>query len=141
LTVKDKRLDVPGSGKIPAPVVEKDAPLRFSFKHLDLTSNAKFCTNHCAEGYVDKLLQRLRDLSGLSVDQFRANKSKSLRVHRIEFSKTSEPSGFTHLNAQLRQNEPYQFMISANEHGRVHGFLLADTFHVVWIDPKHRLYP
>jgi hypothetical protein len=28
----------------------------------------------------------------------------------------------------------------SNGHGRVHGFVIADVFHVVWLDPHHRLY-
>ena len=35
----------------------------------------------------------------------------------------------------------WQFALSANEHGRVHGFLVADTFFVRWLDPEHNLYP
>ena len=27
------------------------------------------------------------------------------------------------------------------EHGRVHGFVIGTVFHVVWLDPQHRLYP
>jgi hypothetical protein len=41
----------------------------------------------------------------------------------------------------MREEEAWQFEITANEHGRVHGLLQDDTFFVVWIDPTHALYP
>ena len=80
-------------------------------------------------------------MSSLSVRDFRTNKSKALRAHRLRWEETSEPTGFAHLNPQLREQEAWQFEISVNEHGRVHGLLLDNTFFVVWIDPKHEMYP
>jgi hypothetical protein len=35
---------------------------------------------------------------------------------------------------------PYQFSLTSNEHGRVHGFFVENIFFVVWLDPKHQLY-
>lgn len=35
----------------------------------------------------------------------------------------------------------WQFALSANEHGRVHGFLADNVFYVRWLDPDHNLYP
>jgi hypothetical protein len=37
-------------------------------------------------------------------------------------------------------DQPWQFEISSNEHGRVHGFFIGNVFNVVWFDPKHLLY-
>lgn len=129
-----------GSRHIPPALSPRDELLRFSFKHLDLFSNPKFCLDHCAEGYLDKFLGRLKDLSQMTVCELRANKTKALRAHTITWNETSEPNGFTCLNEQLREEEAWQFEITANVHGRVHGFLLGGTFHMVWIDPDHRLY-
>lgn len=137
---KPTNLRVEGAGSIPAPPIPRDAALRFSFKFLDLLGNNKFCTSHCQEGYLDKFLTRLRDISGLTVNEFRTNKTDALRAHTITFTDTSEPEGFSSLNPQLRQSEAYQFMITKKDHGRVHGILLSDTFYVVWIDPAHKLY-
>ncbi len=73
--------------------------------------------------------------------EFLQNRSKSLSVNQIEFSDTSEPSGFNILDPQLQDCMPYQFEISSNEYGRVHGFMLENIFHIVWFDPDHNLYP
>ena len=126
-------------GKIQNRTILPDAFLKFSFKFLDLNHD-KFCTARCQDGYLDKLLQRLKDVSGLPVREFRANRSKALRCHPIEWSDTTERDGFTSLNEQLRGEEPWQFELTANEHGRVHGLLIDETFYVVWIDPAHKLY-
>jgi hypothetical protein len=34
----------------------------------------------------------------------------------------------------------WQFSLSANEHGRVHGFLVENVFFIRWLDPDHNLY-
>ena len=62
-----------------------------------------------------------------------------MRVHTIDFSETTE-AGFSNLSSQLQDLAAWQFSISANEHGRVHGFLIDHIFNVVWFDPDHQLY-
>lgn len=130
-----KSLIIPPSTKL-----DTNIPLRFSFKHLDLYSNAKFNVDLCERGYLEKFLVRLKDLCGLSVQEFRTNKSSSLKAHRINWPDTKEVAGFSRLNEQLRDEEAWQFEITKNEHGRVHGILLEDTFYVIWVDPTHYLY-
>jgi hypothetical protein len=129
------------AGKVINTIEVRDLPLRFSFKYLDLHTNAKFCLDHCESGYLEKLLLRLRDVNGFTVNEFRTNRDASLRAHIHDWRKTSEPQGFSSLNAQLRSAEAWQFEITKKVHGRVHGILLDDTFYVVWLDPKHHLYP
>ena len=77
----------------------------------------------------------------MTVMEVLANRSSSLRIHPIEWEQTSEKQGFANLNEQLQSLTPYQFHISSNEYGRVHGFFLGNVFFVVWLDPKHKLYP
>jgi hypothetical protein len=119
--------------------IEDNPPILLSFKLLDLHGNPKFSTEHCSGRYLIKLLERLRDLNQTPLKEF-CRPSNALRSHPIRFSETSEKRGFTSLNEQLRDSEPWQFQISSNEHGRIHGILLAGTFYVVWIDPCHLLY-
>lgn len=125
---------------IPRPNPQPDSLVRFSFKHLDLHSNPKFSLDRCAGDYLDRLLTRLKDVCQLTIQEFRTNKSKALRAHTINWEDTTETDGFSCLNSQLRDNEPWQFALTSNAHGRVHGFLLDSTFFVVWIDPEHKLY-
>ena len=117
-----------------------DGNLTFSFRHLDMASNPKFCVHRCKEGYLPKFLERLKDLNSVTVREFRENKSKAFRSHTHDWSKTTETAGFSHLNDQLRSLPGWQFEISGNEHGRIHGFIVERVFHVVWLDPDHLLY-
>lgn len=92
-------------------------------------------------GYFAALLARLRDICTMPADAVRANRSPSLRHHRIHWADTTEPAGFDHINATMRNEVvPCQFTVSANEYGLAHGFWVADTFYVVWLDPAHALY-
>jgi hypothetical protein len=129
----------PHVGRIPPAMPPPEEDLRFSFKHIDL-QQGKFSVDRCRKGYLHCFLDRLRAVCRIRVQEFRTNRSPSLRAHRICFAETSEPNGFAHLNEQLRAEEAWQFEITSNKHGRVHGLLVDDTFYVVWIDPDHQLY-
>lgn len=113
--------------------------LAFSFRHLDL-SKEKFSIRDRDHQYFGKVLGRLKALSALDWDEICAIHSKDLRAHPIDWATTTEPKGFSHLNAQLRETTAFQFSVSANEHGRVHGFCVDNVFFVVWFDPLHNLY-
>jgi hypothetical protein len=52
----------------------------------------------------------------------------------------AEPQGFKYLRGQLRDSDGWQLELSANEHGRVYGFLLQSIFYVIWFDQNHNIY-
>lgn len=114
--------------------------LNFSFKYLD-TSHSKFPCFHDEHEAYSNFVRRLRDLSGLKKIEVMANRSKSLRMHPIEWHKSSEKSGFGIPAEEQIVDTPYQFSLTANEHGRFHGFFITNTFYVVWLDKDHKLYP
>jgi hypothetical protein len=133
---------IAGSKNIPpAPELNENAEIRFSFRYLDIHSNAKFTLSHCDENYLEKLLLRLKDINSATLKEFRQFNRAEMRNHLIVFSDTSEPNGFTCLNGQLRAKEAWQFQITKSTHGRVHGLLINETFFIVWLDPCHKLYP
>jgi hypothetical protein len=111
-----------------------------SFSYRYYVRTPKFGVADCTGAWFESLLDRLRGLSSLRPQEVLSNRSPALRAHRIDFSRTSEPEGFTHLNHSLRSYEPYQFQLS-KERGRVHGFFIDLIFYIVWLDPHHRLYP
>lgn len=122
------------------PIVNADnETIRFSFKHLAFKHD-KFSFEERSCEYFCKVLERLKNISTLKASEIFSNRSSSLRTHPIDWNKTTEKQGFTHLNEQLRQIPAYQFQISSNEHGRVHGFILENIFFVIWLDPEHNLY-
>lgn len=115
--------------------------LKFSFKHFDI-SDSELCPIDFKKNYTQNLMKRLRDLSCISAQDFISNRSDSLRSHPLNWSVTSRPEGFKHLHEQLRRDvKGWQFSVSANKFGRVHGFILGSTFYIVWLDQNHKLYP
>jgi len=123
-----KRLDV----KIPEGI-------SFSFRYYQ-DDKDKFSIGGRDSRYLASLLRRLRDLSQLKAQEVINNQSKSLRCHGIVWLDTTEPNGFGIPNEDMLVNVPYQFQISANEYGRVHGFFSENVFYIVWLDPEHNLY-
>lgn len=105
-----------------------------------MTRKPKFTLAERSSQYFCKVFERLQAMSGFQASEFLRSRSSAVRCHPIDWKDTTEPNGFEHLNQQLRDLTPYQFEISANAHGRVHGFILGDTFYVVWFDPDHSLY-
>ena len=113
--------------------------ISFSFKYYEDGHN-KFSCNEKSATYWLTLIDRLKALSGLSNREILANRSSSLRCHPIKWEDTSE-NGFGLPNEEQLVDTPYQFSLSSNEHGRVHGFLIDEVFYIVWLDPDHLLYP
>lgn len=117
----------------------RDALLTFSFRyfiHDDVVSPTE-----PPAGYLETLMGRLRALSGWTVTEFVNPRSRSIRIHPIDWSETSRPKGFTHLPEQVRDGTAWQFGLTANKYGRVHGLLVGGVFHVVWLDCNHQVYP
>lgn len=136
------------AGKVPAStnkvVAGQPVPARqtisFSFQYID-PGHSKFGFSAQDSTYFCKILERLKDLSAFTLTEFTTNRGSTLKSHCIDWKRTSEPDGFTHLNEQFQGYTPYQFAISRNEYGRVHGFFIGSVFHIVWLDPDHQLYP
>ena len=121
-------------------VAADDALLRFSFRFFDVT-DAEICPANFRDGYTQMLMARLNNLSSWTVRRFNERFDRTIRNHKIEWVETSRPKGFVQLNEQFRAYPAWQFSLTANEHGRVHGLMIDDTFHVVWLDHNHILYP
>ncbi|HRP55877.1 hypothetical protein [Agriterribacter sp.] len=113
--------------------------INFSLKYFD-TGNVKFPCS-CWDGvyYLD-LFSRIKDLCLLQKLEFTSNRSKTLRSHPIKWQETTE-NGFGFPMEEQIVDVPYQFSLSANDKGRVHGFFISNTFYVVWLDKNHALYP
>jgi hypothetical protein len=135
-----KRGPLAQQGRIPRqePPHDDDIRLRFSFRHFYITQ--KFSPDRCPNGYIHKFLERFRDLSHLTVKEFRTNRNATFHIKRIYWEASSEQMGFANLNEQFRSEEAWEFEITRNEHGRVHGLLMEDTFYIIWIDPEHLLF-
>ncbi len=101
-----------------------------------------FVTTSVDKTYAGALLERLTDVCGMTVRQMKEHRHSPLRCHPIRFAEASEKAGFDHVNADLLDGtEAYQFSLTSNKHGRVHGFFVGSVFYVVWVDPRHALHP
>ena len=117
-----------------------DAVMKFSFRLFD-NADQEMCPQTFCNGYVHKLMDRMKSLSTWYIRDFITKFDKSLRNHAIEWNLTSRPNGFVHLPEEFNSYTAYQFSLSANEYGRVHGLIIGDTFYVIWLDCNHQLYP
>jgi hypothetical protein len=118
-----------------------DNNLHVSFQFLE-TEHAQFSVADRESSYFLCLVDRLRELCRLSVAEFRQARNKTLRIHRIDFAEDRVAlDGFGIKGRDDLDDEAWQFSLSANEHGRVHGFLIENVFFVRWFDANHALYP
>lgn len=118
-----------------------DDLLRFSFKYYD-PGHSEFRCDGCPPQYFRKLLDRIKALSQEKVGTLTGGRSNpTTRFHRIDFAADRvSVGGFGIPGREEYDEDARQFSISANEHGRVHGFLIVKVFYVVWLDPDHKLY-
>lgn len=112
--------------------------ISFSYKYFQ-SNHDKFSAAGKEVDYLTALLERLRDLSSWKAQNLISNRSSGLRCHPIDWNDTTE-SCFGFSNEEQLVDTPYQFSLSANKHGRVHGFFIDEIFYIVWLDPNHRLY-
>jgi hypothetical protein len=118
-----------------------DGLIKFSFRYFSTNEKFGYPDSQNLNKYFPVLIDRLKYISGMTLSDFMTNKCKTLRNHTHNWDKTSEPQGYKQLSDSLQQSQPWQFCLSANEHGRVHGFIISDVFYIVWLDPNHALYP
>lgn len=137
LKIKPSNVDYQSS-RIKATGVNDTAKVSFSFKRLCQKSD-KFVYDNRQSPYFLKLLERLRDVSKMT--RVEMKQSGTLRCHPIDFINDNvSESSFGILGSDDRCDDAWQFSLTSNEHGRVHGYFIDNTFYVVWLDPDHKLY-
>mgnify|MGYP000854037462 CR=1 FL=1 len=141
-----KKPNVPASsgGKVATPQIPTTGFIQFSFKYAQLPASGKFSIAGQQAEYFHELVQKLPTVSNMTTAEFVGKETKAIKNHVIRFPGTSEPGGFSCLNDTLREQTfgcAHQFGVKRHDYGRVHGFIIRDTFFVVWYDPDHSLYP
>ena len=129
-------------GKIQFPIYNKESAhsqlVKFSFKYL-VSDHDSYLYKHKDSSYFLKLIERVAMISAMDCDELKSQYKKTLRNHYIKWDDTTQ-DGFGILNEEQLVDRPFQFSISVNEHGRVIGFFIANTFYVVWFDTEHNTY-
>jgi len=118
---------------------DHDKYLSFSFKYLKGTE--KFPTHHEDPAYLPTLMDRLVNISRMKSMELIQNNSQALRCHTIDWEKNNvTEKNFGIQNEEQIVSKPFQFQITANAYGRVHGFFINEVFYIRWLDPHHNLY-
>lgn len=112
--------------------------VKFSFKYLAVEHEV-FNFQNKEVAYFTSLIHRLKHVCCLKCTELKYPTVKALRNHFIHWEDTSQKC-FGLPNEEQLVEQPFQFSISANEHGRVIGFFIEAVFYVVWLDVEHRVY-
>lgn len=131
-------------------VIDNDEEkMTFSFKYVDLT-HPDFSPTMCGDGYLENFLGKLKAHNTTTLATFKQLYDETNRVHPIRWDGKKVAAkyrgGFSSLPPQVKSHadtNSWQFAITRNKHGRVHGFLIEEiaTFYVVWLDPNHLVSP
>lgn len=117
--------------------------LQFSFRFLNIDNDAfnlgsmeKRRTSICGEWFIE-LLKSFKSVSDINRDNL-ISQRQHYDAHRHDWNKLDYKFEFS--EDFLEQVECIQYRISSSN-GRVHGFIIGNTFYIVWLDPHHNLYP
>ncbi len=126
------------SDKVVLSKINRDTLVSFNFRRLR-TEGEKFKYKDKDISYFNKLVERLKDLCCMTKLDMTIRNSDGLRCHKIDFSDTRvSEDGFGNVGEDVAE-DAWQFQLSSNKHGRVHGYFIDNVFYVVWLDPKHEL--
>jgi len=134
-----------GSGSIqtsPPPIART---ISFNFSRLNEGPNGEFKYTDRGSSYFTSLMERFKNLSSLSRDELlqRSGRRDTFRVHPINWDDARcsiKTFGLPAVVGQDVDDDAFQISLSLSN-GRVHGYFVTNTFHVVWLDPRHNLYP
>lgn len=130
------------NAKFSPPSIDKEGShkelVKFSFKYLTV-DNPAYSFNKKDSAYFIKFLERVSLVCKMKCSELQYPTLKALRNHYIKWEDTTQTSFGLPAEEQL-VDKPFQFGISANEHGRVVGFFIGSTFFIVWFDPDHNTY-
>jgi len=119
--------------------------VRFCFDYLQ-PNHPKFPISACSKEFLQTLLCDIVRYGEWTVGHFKDMNNNEHR-HLTNFKETSEPDGFSDIDPtgdDLWTEEAWQFALpgtygEASAGWRIHGFIVDDMFHIVWLDPEHKL--
>lgn len=133
----------PSNPNIKPSQIDETLKVSFNFRRLQNVTE-KFDYQIKAAGYFNSLINRFCDISKMSRKELTVNncgKHSGLRCHQINFKENKiTENGFGIPGNEELDEDAWQFALSANEHGRVHGYFVGNIFFIVWLDPEHNLY-
>lgn len=123
--------------------IDETKKISFNFRRLQNIAD-KFDYQNRESSYFNCLINRLCEISKMSRKEMTViNKGchKGLRCHKIDFKqKRVLANGFGIPSNEELDEDAWQFSLSGNKNGRIHGYFVGNIFFIVWLDPKHNLY-
>lgn len=120
----------------------REEKVMFSFYFLDIAHKAFNCGGTNVNWFI-QLFNNLHEISRLNRNEFVVQQRNHYDVHSHDFSKTKYHYA-ERLSAgyfeQLSEDQCIQFRLSSSG-GRVHGFMIDNTFYILWLDPHHNMNP
>jgi len=68
------------------------------------------------------------------------SRSNALKFNPIDFDREDVSETGFGLGGDVDE-QAFEFNVSVNKHGRVHGYFVENIFYIVWLDPQHSLCP
>lgn len=114
----------------------------FSFRFFDRFSEEAFNCGGTKDGWFIALIDQLKSFSNLKLKDFKSDprRREQSRIHPLNWEELKYKFDLDDDLFEQIESDCWQFAISKGN-GRVHGFLIHNTFFVVWLDPHHNLYP
>lgn len=128
------------SSRINPSSIDDTERVSFNFRRL-CEKEKKFCYTAREVNYFLKLLERLREICRMTKNEMVRINRRALRCHEIDFNNPITSENTFGIVGDDVDDDAWQFQLSSNEHGRVHGYFVGNIFYVVWLDPNHELFP
>ena len=123
--------------------IDETKKVSFNFRRLH---NIRDKFDYQCKGaiYFNCLINRFCEISRMSRQELTVTNRGDhcgLRCHSINFNDDNvTENGFGIPGNDEVNDDAWQFSLSSNEHGRVHGYFVGNIFFIVWLDPEHNLY-
>jgi hypothetical protein len=82
----------------------------------------------------------MQSISQLTLNEFKTNTGLRSSKYRIYNHKNATPPVPLPDKVDVKLDDMLQIRIEKNK-GGIHGYLVENTFYVVWLDPLHNMYP
>ena len=133
----------PNSSNIRPSQIDETEKVSFNFRRLQNVTE-KFEYQNRDSNYFNCLITRFCEISKMNrIELVTTNRGAhcGLRCHTIDFKEDRvTEDGFGIPGNEELDDDAWQFSLSGNEHGRVHGYFVGNIFFIVWLDPEHNLY-
>ena len=130
------------SHKYTKPIVKQEKPkereIVFSLKKLDI--NDYFNIDCTCPNWSSDLMRMMQSISQLKLSDFKTNTGLRGSKYRIHNHKNANPPVSLPNKVDVKLDDMLQIRIEKNK-GGIHGYLVENTFYVVWLDPLHNMYP